>query len=107
MSTSRYWLNFRIEDEPDVKLKPNQQARYEALVEIVEEYALTWWRQSPSLYIFDTNIDIDHVAPLFKKCINPQYDFFILGELGKEEVQIYGKYNDKDIFKVIPYLKEL
>jgi hypothetical protein len=101
-----YWLNFRIEDDETAR-KPNQKARYEALVEVVEEYALTWWRQSPSLYIFDTNIDIDRVAPLFKQCINPACDFFMLGEMGKEEVRIFGRYNDKDIFKVMPYLKEL
>ena len=106
MANSIYWLNFRIEDDETAR-KPNHKARYEALVEVVEEYALTWWRQSPSLYIFDTNIDIEHVAPLFKKCINPECDFFILGQLGTQEVRISGRYNDKDIFQIIPYLKEL
>ncbi|HYP58369.1 MAG TPA: hypothetical protein VEQ35_08805 [Beijerinckia sp.] len=106
MPNTAYWLNFRIEDN-EVARKPNQKQRYEALVEIVEEYALTWWRQSPSLYLFDTNIDIDKIAPLFKKCINPECDFFLLGQLGKEEVRIYGRYNDKDVFTVMPYLKEL
>lgn len=107
MSNTSYWLNFRIEDENDTKPKPNHKQRYEALVEVVEEYALTWWRQSTALYIFDTNIDIDRVAPLFKNCINPATDYFILGEVGKEAVRIYGRYNDKDIFKVIPYAEEL
>jgi len=101
-----YWLNFRIEDGETAR-KPNQKARYEALVEIVEEYALTWWRQSPSLYIFDTNIDMDHMAPLFKKCINPESDYIILGRLDKQEARIMGRYNDKDIFQIIPFLKEI
>jgi hypothetical protein len=102
-----YWLNFRFEDEEGVERKPKQKARYEALVEVVEEYAMTWWRQSTSLYILDTDIDSDRLAPLFKDCINPECDFFMLGQLGKEEVRIYGRYNDDDIFKLIPYAKKL
>jgi hypothetical protein len=101
-----YWLNFRIEDDDQVR-KPNHKARYEALVEIVEEYALTWWRQSPSLYIFDTNIAIDNIAPLFKKCINPELDYVIIGQLDAKEARIAGRYNDKDIFQIVPFLKEM
>jgi hypothetical protein len=101
-----YWLNFRIEDDETAR-KPNHKARYEALVEIVEEYALTWWRQSPSLYIFDTNIAIDNIAPLFKKCINPELDYVILGQLDAKEARIAGRYNDKDIFQIVPFLKEM
>lgn len=106
MANTIYWLNFRIEDD-ETKRKPNQKARYEALVEVVEEYALTWWRQSPSLYIFDTNIDIDHMAPLFKKCINPELDYVILGQLDQKEARISGRYNDKDIFQIVPFMKEI
>ena len=101
-----YWLNFRIEDGETAR-KPNHKARYEALVEIVEEYALTWWRQSPSLYIFDTNIAIDNLAPLFKKCINAESDYVILGQLDQKEARISGRYNDKDIFQIVPFLKEI
>lgn len=107
MPNKSYWLNFRIEDEEGVVRKPKQKVRYEKLVEVVEEYALTWWRQSPSLYIFETDIDIDRVAPLFKDCINPECDFFLLGQMGVEEVRIYGRYNDDDILKIIPYAKKL
>ncbi len=104
-----YWLNFRIEDPEETAVKPNHKKRYEDLVEIVEEYALTWWRQSPSLYIFETNIDFEHVAPLFQKCINPAHDYVLIGQLGvgAENTAIFGRYNDKDIFQIIPFLKEM
>lgn len=108
MPNTPYWLNFRIEDDDKAPpVKPNHKQRYEAMVEIVEEYALTWWRQSLALYIFDTNIDIDKVAPLFKKIINPATDYIILGEVGKEAVRVMGRYNDPDLFKILPFAQEV
>jgi len=104
-----YWLNFRIEDPEETVVKPNHKKRYEDVVEIVEEYALTWWRQSPSLYIFDTNVDFGHISTLFQKCINPAHDYILIGQLGvgAENTAIFGRYNDKDIFQIVPFLKEL
>lgn len=104
MATYTYWLNFRIAE--DVEHKPGHKQRYEALVEVIEEYALTWWRQSQSLYVIETNVALDNFVPVLKKAIAPQHDFFLLAEIGKPSGKICGRYNDKDILTIMPFLEE-
>jgi hypothetical protein len=100
-----YWLNFRIAE--DVEHKPGHKQRYEALVEVVEEYALTWWRQSQSLFVIETNVALENLMPVIKKAIAPDHDFVLLVEIGKPSGRICGLFHDKDILTIMPFLEQV
>lgn len=96
------WISFRIAKK-DASGKTYQQ-RYDALVDAVKEISDTFWEETTSFIIFETDTDFNVAASLFKTKISPACDLFLMRKMDSKKAAICGKNDDQDVYDMMPYL---
>lgn len=100
-----YWLTFRIHNET-VNGKTYSQ-RYDAFYNVIKEHLEEWWVPPTSFVAFSSESSIDAIAAALKAPLSARYDMFLLGMADYKSGRIFGKNDDQDIFKLMPFLKEV
>lgn len=98
-----YWITFRIAD--NTVGGRTYDDRYESFTTTILASSSSYWDQTTSFYIFESDLSIDALASILKMEIAPTCDLFVIRELGKHSARIYGHNDDKEIFVFMPYLK--
>lgn len=105
------WISFRIAKKT-VGGKTYEQ-RYEALEKAVLGIADSYWKETTSLIVFETETDFDTAARKFKAAIAPSADLFLMRKMEAKKAVICGHNEDDDIFDLMvnddgnSYLKTL
>lgn len=99
------WISFRIAKK-DVSGRTYQQ-RYDALVDEVKEISNSFWEETTSFIVFETDTDFNVAARSFKAQISPDCDLFLMRSMDSKKAIICGKSYDEDIYDLMPYLNPI
>lgn len=102
---STVWLTFRL-DARKIGSR-NYDERREALYEAIAKHASKWWLDPTSFVVFESSDHVETIAASCERAIAPTYDMFLIREMDTKTAVICGKVKNKEIFDLIPYLKEL
>src|SRR5436305_14536610 len=99
-----YWVTFRIEDHGSTK--PTYAERYDSFIAAIKELKTNWWVEPTSFIMFESDKSLDDIATAIKKPLLPTHDMFLLRQGDHQGGRVFGKVNDLNIFKFMPYLKK-
>lgn len=96
-----YWLSFRIdEDKTD---KGYGRDRRSALYEAVKDLDSEPWDGSTSFIIFKSDLGINRISKIFRKCVSPDIDTVLLRQInGKPMVFIGIKKEFEKLSTIVP-----
>jgi hypothetical protein len=98
---SVYSINFEIEYD-------NQNSysdRYDSFMEAVLKNAGLHWKDPTSCIVIQTSEEIGDLAARLKASkFDPRRDLFMILDTEVKSARICGKIQDRDIFKLIPFL---
>ena len=100
-----YWITFRIAEK--TINQRSYEERYEALQAAILGRAGTCWSEPTSFVAFDSPQSIDQIATACKAAIAPSADLFLIRQMDTKAARICGANADRDIFKLMPYLKQI
>lgn len=98
-----YWISFRLKDDD------GYEDAYEAFTDVMKK-ALdqsTWWFETTSFYIADSEISLDGLAMRVKRAIRLDRDLVVIGMPGFKAGRVIGKCSDQDIFTLVPFMKKV
>ncbi|NML95455.1 hypothetical protein [Novosphingobium olei] len=95
-------MSFRIHEDAGYNVT------YEKLIAAVRKsVAGNWWYEPTSFYAFESELGISDLAATLKAAIRSDRDLIILGMPDFKSGRIIGKCDDQDIFKIIPFMKNV
>jgi len=100
-----YWITFRIAEK--TINQRSYEERYEALQAAILGPAGTYWSEPTSFVAFDSPQSIDQISSACKAAIAPSVDLFLIRQMDSRVARICGANADKDIFRLMPYLKQI
>ena len=100
-----FWITFRIEDR-NVGGRTYDDRR-SALYEAVRVRSSQWWLKPTSYVAFESDHSLDALAEACKLAISPDHDLFLMREMDAKGAIICGNNDDRDIYKLMPYLRTL
>ncbi|HEY1505628.1 MAG TPA: hypothetical protein VGF92_15070 [Stellaceae bacterium] len=94
-----YTVTFRFHEDS------TYQTRYESFVK--EASKGLWWADPTSFFAIQTDETIDALTTRLdtNTTILKDRDMFMVMDADAKSARIWGKVLDKDVFKIIPYLK--
>ena len=98
-----YWITFRIAYE--TAAGRSYDDRYEAFTNAVIASSSSYWAQTTSFYVIDSNISIDTLVATLKHEFSPSKDLFLIRQVDTKSARICGQNDDNDIFTLMPYLE--
>lgn len=101
---AKYWLSFRIADREAGGRTYNE--RYDDFKNAVEALATTYWNETTSFYVFESQFGLIDLTRALQSQIHEDYDLFIIRELDRKAGMICGDYSDPSIFTLMPYLQK-
>ncbi|MFN3764510.1 MAG: hypothetical protein ACK4R3_02965 [Aliihoeflea sp.] len=96
-----HWLSFRLADNS------TYSERYDKLLEAIRERSSKWWLETSAFLVFDTTHDIDQIAAAAKAAVDPRFDIVLIGMTDFKSARLIGASQDKDIFGLIPFVKNV
>ena len=99
-----FMVSFTLED--DVIGGRSHSARWTDLYECIRVMSARWWKDTSSFIIFETEHDISQICYHIKGSIALGYDIVLVMSPDGRTSRLIGHTDDKDIFEMLPYLKE-
>lgn len=98
-----YWLSFRIHNDS------GYDAVYEDLREAIGSFAdkTTWWSETTSFYIFESDYSIGDIASGIKRSIRTDRDLVVIGMTNVKAGRVIGSVVDEDILSLIPFMRKV
>jgi hypothetical protein len=99
-----YWVTFRIENQTIGGRTYDE--RYRGFQEAVRQRTTHWWLPPTSFIVFDSESDIDTLCRYLQAPLSRAHDVFLIGMPDYKSARIFGVNSDRDIYKLMPFLKE-
>lgn len=98
-----YWMSFTLDSK--IVDGKDYSTRWSALTHDVKSISTGWWEETTAFLIFETTKTISEVASVAKAAVSPAHDIVLIRKMDAQSAVIFGPVSDKDVFKLMPYLK--
>jgi len=97
-----YWLSFRLD------ANQTYTERYDALYAAINNCSSSWWVESSSFIVFESDDSIDTIATKVKRAIAPGVDLVIIGMPDFKTARLIGNVEHQDIIsQLMPFIKKV
>lgn len=103
MADNMYWVTFRLVQDA------TRQDRYDMLVGALNDAATggSYWDEPTSFWLFNSSLSIDEISAMIGDSIDTGKDVALIGMPHKKSARVVGKVDDKDLFKIHDFVKQV